>query len=171
MIHIYIDGADFQIKESTLAQAIATAIPDFVKHEDVPAPTDLADMIRTALVGASALFMKDLLTFVYGPNAPEIPLRADKLPYLVMAFIDLVIGTLKRYQLEFSVDETDQDGVFRVGSYSAKPLSPARQAELAAADADCGCGGGQQASAATTEQSGRDEAPGVTPTEQPATAE
>lgn len=132
MITFYINGTEFQIEEKTLGYAIAAAIPDFVRSENVPAPNDLADIIRTALVGASPLFMNELLFYIYGANAPKLQPRADKLPVLCVAFIDMVLGALKRYRVDVNAEEIDAlKGIFRIKSYIAKPLSEAALREMA----------------------------------------
>lgn len=170
-VKILVNEATFEFTIQQLQQALVDAIPDFCKHEDIEAPTELADMVRTMVVGGASMFMNNLLFFVYGERAPKIPLRADKLPYLTMAVVDIVIGALLNYEVQIHAEEVpDRDGVFRVTSYTAQPL-PARPAGAMADCQPCAEAAAAAANAGHGDQRDGGEASGPSRAIIPATAE
>lgn len=170
-VKILINDATFEFTIQQLQQALVAAIPDFCKHENIEAPNELTDMIRTMVVSGASMFMNNLMFFVYGERAPKIPLRADKLPYLTMAVVDIVIGALLNYEVQIHAEEVpDRDGVFRVTSYTAQPL-PARPAGTVADCQPCAEQAAAAANASAGEQRDGGAPSGPTRAIIPATAE
>lgn len=136
-VRLFINDAEFEFSVQQLQLILAQALPEYCKHEDVAAPSEMAETVRQMVIGAASMFLDQFMTFVYGDRKPQIPIRADKLPWLTMGLIDLIIGTLLRYEVHIDAEEdSDRPGVFRVTGFTPKSV-PALVPGAMGAEGEC----------------------------------